>query len=121
MRRGFTPCFVNYTRLAAASDKAYQLLAHGRWFSPGIPAYSTTKTGRHDMADILLKVALKQPKTKPNARLKTLAAVILLYLISFCYRSVMRGVCSHRDADDFVKMCPIYAIDKELQHADDMT
>jgi hypothetical protein len=23
------------TRLAAASDKAYQLLAHGRWFSPG--------------------------------------------------------------------------------------
>jgi hypothetical protein len=22
-------------RLAAASDKAYQLLAHGRWFSPG--------------------------------------------------------------------------------------
>ena len=24
-------------RLAAASDKAYQLLAHGRWFSPGTP------------------------------------------------------------------------------------
>ena len=23
------------TRLAAASDKVYQLLAHGRWFSPG--------------------------------------------------------------------------------------
>jgi hypothetical protein len=26
------------------SDKAYQLLAHGRWFSPGTPASSTTKT-----------------------------------------------------------------------------
>jgi hypothetical protein len=67
MRRGFTPRFVNYkkgcTRLAAASDKAYQLLAHGRWFSLGIPAYSTTKTGRHDIADILLKVALKHQKT----------------------------------------------------------
>ena len=25
------------TRLAAASDKVYQLLAHGRWFSPGTP------------------------------------------------------------------------------------
>ena len=25
------------TRLAAASDKVYQLLAHGRWFSPGSP------------------------------------------------------------------------------------
>jgi hypothetical protein len=31
------------------------LLAHGRWFSPGTPASSTTKTGRHE---ILLKVAL---------------------------------------------------------------
>jgi len=43
------------TRLAAASDKVYQLLDHGRWFSP---ASSTTKTGRHDIAEILLKVAL---------------------------------------------------------------
>jgi hypothetical protein len=46
------------TRLAAASDKVYQLLAHGRWFSPGTLASSTTKTGRHDIAEILLKVAL---------------------------------------------------------------
>jgi hypothetical protein len=36
----------------------YQLLAHGRWFSPGTPASSTTKTGHHDIAEILLKVAL---------------------------------------------------------------
>jgi hypothetical protein len=42
------------TRLAAASDKVYQLFAHGRWFSPGIPASSTTKTGRHDIAEIVL-------------------------------------------------------------------
>jgi hypothetical protein len=34
------------------------LLAHGQWFSPGTPASSTTKTGRHDIAAILLKVAL---------------------------------------------------------------
>jgi hypothetical protein len=46
------------TRLAAASDKFYQLLAHVRWLSPGAPASSTTKTGRHDIAEILLKVAL---------------------------------------------------------------
>jgi hypothetical protein len=60
IRRGFAPCFVDYnkTRLAAASDKVYRLLAHGRWFSPGTPASSTTKTGRHDIAEILLKVAL---------------------------------------------------------------
>jgi len=47
------------TRLAAASNKVYQLLAQGRWFSPGI---STTKTGRHDRAEILLKVTLKHQK-----------------------------------------------------------
>jgi hypothetical protein len=40
-----------------ASDQAYQLFAHGWWFSPGTPASSTTKTGRHDIAEILLKVA----------------------------------------------------------------
>jgi len=51
------------TRLAAASDKAYQLLAHGRWFSPGTPASSTTKTGHHDITEILLKVALNTKKS----------------------------------------------------------
>jgi hypothetical protein len=38
--------------------KVYQLLTHGRWFSPGTPASSTTKTGRHEIAEILLKVPL---------------------------------------------------------------
>jgi len=42
----------------SASHAAYQLLGHGRWFSPNTPASSTTKTGRHDIAVILLKVAL---------------------------------------------------------------
>jgi hypothetical protein len=51
------------TRLAAASYKVYQLLAHDRWFSQGTPASSTTTTGRHDIAEILLKVALKKPKS----------------------------------------------------------
>ena len=45
-------------RLAAASDKIYQLLAHDRWFSPGTPASSITNTGHHDIAEILLKVAV---------------------------------------------------------------
>ena len=31
------------TRFAAASDKAYQLLAHGRWFSLGTPDSSPLK------------------------------------------------------------------------------
>jgi hypothetical protein len=60
------PGFVNYkkcwTRLAAASDKVYQLLAHGRWFSLDTPASSTTKTDHHDIAEILLKVPLNTKK-----------------------------------------------------------
>jgi hypothetical protein len=44
--------------------QVYQLLAHGRWFSPDTPASSTTKTGCHDIAEILLKVALKHQKSK---------------------------------------------------------
>jgi hypothetical protein len=47
------------TRLTAASGKVYQLHTHGRWFSLGTPASSTTKTGRHDITEILLKVALQ--------------------------------------------------------------
>jgi hypothetical protein len=62
IRHGFASGFVNYkkgcTRLAAASDKVYQLLAHGQWFSPGTLASSTTKTGHHDIAEILVKVVL---------------------------------------------------------------
>ena len=54
------------TRLATASDKAYQLLAHGRWFSPGTPASSSTKTGRHDIAEILLKVTLNNKNQKQS-------------------------------------------------------
>jgi hypothetical protein len=32
----------------------------------GSPASSTTKTGRHDIAEILLKVAFKHQKSKSN-------------------------------------------------------
>ena len=49
---------------ASASDKVYQLLSHGRWFSP---ASSTTKTGRHDIAEILLKVALNTTIQNSNS------------------------------------------------------
>jgi hypothetical protein len=45
------------------------LLAHGRWFSLGTTASSTTKTGRHDIAEILLKVALNT-KNRINQSIK---------------------------------------------------
>jgi hypothetical protein len=65
------------------------LLANGQWFSPGIPASSTTKTDRHDIAEILLKVALNT-KNQSNP-FKTLSCGggylgILIYIK--CYNFV---------------------------------
>jgi hypothetical protein len=39
----------------------FQIELH--WFSQGTPASSTTKTGRHDIAEILLKVVLNTIKS----------------------------------------------------------
>jgi hypothetical protein len=39
-------------------DKVCQWLATGRWFSPGTLFSSTNKTDRHDITEIVLKVAL---------------------------------------------------------------
>jgi hypothetical protein len=50
------------------------LLSHGWWFSPGTPASSTTKTGRHDKAEILLKVAVKKKKKKNHPHVYLLKA-----------------------------------------------
>jgi hypothetical protein len=39
-------------------DKGCQWLVAGRWFSPSTPVFSTNKTDRHDITEILLKVVL---------------------------------------------------------------
>ena len=41
-----------------SQPQVINLLAHGRWFSPGTTTSFTTKTGCHDIAEILLKVVL---------------------------------------------------------------
>jgi hypothetical protein len=53
-----TPLSAIFQLYHGDSHKVYQLLTHGRWFSSGTPASSITKTGRHDIAEILLKVGL---------------------------------------------------------------
>jgi hypothetical protein len=76
------------TRLAAASDKIYQLLAHDRWFSPGIPASSITKTGRHDIDE----KGVKTPKINQsinhkyfNACIKRTSNPLIYYIRSSCF------------------------------------
>ena len=79
LRRGFVPSFVNYKKV----QKVYQLLGQGRWFSPSTPASSTTKTGRHDIAEIVLKVALN---TKIQIQiLRFAASEYCLVSSTFCF------------------------------------
>jgi hypothetical protein len=47
-------------------DKDCQWLAAGWWFSPGTPVSSTNRTDHHDIAEILLKVALNTITLTPN-------------------------------------------------------
>jgi hypothetical protein len=49
-------------RCTTLCDKVCQWLATGRWFSPGHPVSSNNKTHRHDITEILLKVALNTIK-----------------------------------------------------------
>jgi hypothetical protein len=49
-------------RCTTLCDKVCQWLATGRWFSSGPPVSSTNKTDRHDITEILLKVALNTIK-----------------------------------------------------------
>ena len=96
IRRGLAPGLINYkkgcTRLTAASDKMYQLLANGRWFSPGTPASSTTKTGRHDIAEILLKVTLNTINQIKSNQMSPTVLFIVLYYECVCIGSKLNLV-----------------------------
>jgi hypothetical protein len=52
------PCLLKLS----CKQESVQLLVHGRWFSPGTPASSTTKTGCHDIAES----GVKMPKFISN-------------------------------------------------------
>ena len=49
-------------RCTTLCDKVCQWLATGRWFSPGTPVSSTNKTDRHDITEVLCKMALNTIK-----------------------------------------------------------
>jgi hypothetical protein len=56
---GFRPAlWITKKGVLDSQPQVYQLLAHGRWFSTSTSTSSTTITGRHDIAELLLKVAL---------------------------------------------------------------
>ena len=71
-------------------DKVCQCLATGRWFSPLTPVSSTYKTDRHEITEILLKVALntinhKLTKQKHLKTSNSSAIVSICNTYSFSY------------------------------------
>ena len=68
------------TRLAAASDKVYQLLAHGWWFSPVTPVSSTTKTCHHDIAE---------SGVKHKKKIKSIIMHVLSWTVDMFLRKIL--------------------------------
>ncbi len=71
-----------YSRSAKGGEKGDPnrnpwLAKMGRRFSPSTPASSTTKTGRHDIVDILLKVALNTINKSINQSIKIMISQYL--------------------------------------------
>ena len=72
-----TPFLVRCTWLC---DKVCEWLAAGWWFSLGTPVSSINKTDRHDINEILLKVALNTIKqTKHGKMMKSFAIKVTLH------------------------------------------
>jgi hypothetical protein len=80
------------------------LLAYGRWFAPGTPASSTTKTGRHDIAEILLKVSLS---TK-NQIISNLRVYVHLVITTSCVHIIFFSLSMMVVA--FVYLCAIVSV-----------
>ena len=53
-------------QLMATCTRYNSLSVTGRWFSLGPPVFSTNKTDRHDITEILLRVALKTTNQPTN-------------------------------------------------------
>ena len=54
------------TKVVISNPARGEVYSTGRWFSPGPSVSSTNKTDRHDIAEILLKVALNTITLQPN-------------------------------------------------------
>lgn len=53
------------TQFVLCDNVFFQLLVSGHWYCPGTPVYSTNTTYRHNIADILLKLAISIHNLNP--------------------------------------------------------
>ena len=77
-------------------DKVCQWLATGRWFSMGTPVSSTNKTDRHDVTEILLKVALNTIKQTNKQKSNTNLYFCFVFRFNFSIWQFLKGLAEYR-------------------------
>jgi hypothetical protein len=103
----------NLTQSEVYSIQFCQWLATSLWFSPGIPASSINKTGRHDITEISLNVALNTISLTllmKIARLMIKANAILKYICTWWMSSQKRVVCTKFNIYVFINQIIIRTI-----------
>ena len=73
-------------RCTTLCDKVCQWLATGRWFSPGPSVSSINKTDCHDIAEILLKVAVNTIKQTNKQYIHDKLIVLLISCVTASYQ-----------------------------------
>ena len=83
------------------------MLVHGRWFSPGTPASSTTKAGCHDIAEILLQVAW--------STINQIKSYFIVFIFYSCFRTdiwhnIIYRIGSLYCTNDVSNPTPVYVL-----------
>jgi hypothetical protein len=78
-------------RCTTLCDKDCQQLVAGQWFSPGTPFSSTNNTDRHDITEILLKVALNTITLTLTPKLTHLTQLLMILYLFFLLRNYTNG------------------------------
>ena len=71
-------------RCTILCDKVCQWLTPGRWFPPRSSFCSNNKTDRHDITEILIKVALNTIKNKKQTNIVSVISEEFYFQINFC-------------------------------------
>ena len=83
-------CLQSMSNHATLCDKVCQWRAADQWFSPGTPVSSTNKTERHDITEILLKIAFNTT-TPPLRHPKKACHSICVYIV--IWKSKIKRIC----------------------------